>query len=136
MSPGHIEGLQNLVDPGSICWTRNELDLEQASKASCVIALCGWQGRYTGITAVIFKSTGPLSLYGHQFSFPSNCQFSGKIIVSNQELFYVVTPRASSVQPQWQRKGENKRNKNSDNCVFYISEVDFLNGTIRFNDVI
>ena len=62
--------------------------------------------------------------------------FSGKIILSNQELFYVVTPRASSVQPQWQRKGENKRNKNSDNCVFYISEVDFLNGTIRFNDVI
>ncbi|XP_073229402.1 uncharacterized protein [Porites lutea] len=44
LSPGHIEGLQNLVDPGSICWTRNELDLEQASKASCVIALCGWQG--------------------------------------------------------------------------------------------
>lgn len=78
MSPGHIEGLQNLVDPGSICWTRNELDLEQASKASCVIALCGWQGRYTGITAVIFKSTGPLSLYGHQFSFPSNCQFFRK----------------------------------------------------------
>ena len=62
--------------------------------------------------------------------------FSGKIIVSNQELFYVVTPRVSSVQPQWQRKGENKRNENSDNCVFYISEVDFLNGTIRFNDVI
>ena len=84
LSPGHIEGLQNLVDPGSICWTRNELDLEQASKASCVIALCGWQGRYTGITAVILKSillvlsTGPLSLCGHQFSFPSNCQFLRK----------------------------------------------------------
>lgn len=44
LSPGHIEGLQNLVDPGSISWTRNEVDLEQASKASCIIALCGWQG--------------------------------------------------------------------------------------------
>ena len=47
LTTGHIEGLQNLVDPGSISWTRNELDLEQASKASCIIALCGWMGRYT-----------------------------------------------------------------------------------------
>lgn len=108
LSPGHIEGLQNLVDPGSICWTRNELDLEQASKASCVIALCGWQGRYTGITAVILKSillvlsTGPLSLCGHQYYlvFHQIVSFSGKIIVSNQEMFYVVTPRASSAQSQ------------------------------------
>jgi len=45
LTTGHIEGLQNLVDPGSISWTRNELDLEQASKASCIIALCGWTGR-------------------------------------------------------------------------------------------
>ncbi|KAL9960654.1 hypothetical protein ACROYT_G034140 [Oculina patagonica] len=44
LTSGHIEGLQNLVDPGSICWTRNELDLERASKASCIIALCGWTG--------------------------------------------------------------------------------------------
>ena len=45
LTTGHIEGLQNLVDRGSISWTRNEVDLEQASKASCIIALCGWTGR-------------------------------------------------------------------------------------------
>ncbi|XP_015771803.1 PREDICTED: nuclear-interacting partner of ALK-like [Acropora digitifera] len=44
LSPGHIEGLQNLVDAGSLCWATSEVDLEQALKASCIIALCGWQG--------------------------------------------------------------------------------------------